>query len=216
MNRRTLSLALAAAATLVLSACGTDEAPSSAKDTIEGAEKGEGAQKESPSAEPSKAAGRPDIKLPDDVDNVFEGWKTGDKTKDAILADLEQNVDAMSDAILRGETESPKVAFYRQEEALVSSVKWIQAWLDEDLSYTGTVRYYQPNVVLSGDRGAGVGYCADESKAFNKSRKTGKVDKKSNADDSPYIRYVMQMRKSDDGVWQAVGGNSKRGDAKCG
>ncbi|MGW4377559.1 hypothetical protein ACWEJ7_28335 [Streptomyces albidoflavus] len=211
-----MSLALAVAATLVLSACGADEAPSSAKDTIDGAEKGESAQKASPSAEPSKAAGRPEIKLPDDVDNVFEGWKTGDKTKDAILADLEQNVDAMSDAILRGETESPKVAFYRQEEALVSSVKWVQAWLDEDLSYTGTVRYYQPDVVLSGDSSAGVGYCADESKAFNKNRKTGKVDKGSNADDSPYIRYVMQMRKSDDGVWQAVGGNSKRGDAKCG
>ncbi|MEU3360665.1 MULTISPECIES: hypothetical protein [Streptomyces] len=214
MNRRTMSLALAAAATLVLSACGADEPPSTAKDPIAGAEKGEGAQKESPSAEPSKAAGRPEIKLPDDVENVFEGWETGDKTKDAALTDLARNVDAMSDAVLRGDTESPKVAYYRQGDALVSSVKWVQAWLDEDLSYTGTIRHYQPNVVLSGDRGAGVGYCADESKAFNKSRKTGKVDR--TPEEKPLVRYVVQMRKSDEGVWQVLDVQSKRGDAKCG
>ncbi|MFD4985908.1 hypothetical protein [Streptomyces sp. NPDC058374] len=213
MNRRTLSLALAAAATLVLSACGSDEAPSASKDTIEGAETGDSTKKESPTAEPSKAAGRPEITLPDDVDNVFEGWKTGDKTKDAILADLEQNVDAMSDAIVRGDTDSPKVAFYRQGDALVSAGKWVQAWLDEDVSYTGTIRYYQPSVVLSGDKSAGVSYCADESKAFNKNRTTGKVDKTS--EDSPLVSYAMQMRKNDDGVWQALEGFSKRGDAKC-
>ncbi|MEU0122083.1 hypothetical protein ABZ114_10370 [Streptomyces albidoflavus] len=80
MNRRTMSLALAADATLVLSACGTDEVPSSAKETVEGAGEGEGAQKGSPSAEPSKAAGRRSSR-PDDVDNVFEGWETGTRPR---------------------------------------------------------------------------------------------------------------------------------------
>ncbi|MFC9018260.1 hypothetical protein ACFTZG_19240, partial [Streptomyces albidoflavus] len=146
MNRRTLSLALAAAATLVLSACGTDEAPSSAKDTIEGTEKGDGAQKESPSAEPSKAAGRPEITLPDDVENVFEGWETGDKTKDAILADVSHRIDATDYAITKADPEAEAVKFYYRGEALAEAQDWILGYKKDGLTITGTVRFHSPGI----------------------------------------------------------------------
>lgn len=61
---------------------------------------------------------------------------------------------------------------------------------------------------------AAVTYCADESKAYNKDRKTGKVDK-SPSDESPYVTYSTQLKKSAKGVWQTTEVLSKRGDSTC-
>ncbi|MEU0122085.1 hypothetical protein ABZ114_10380 [Streptomyces albidoflavus] len=214
MNRRTMSLALAAAATLVLSACGTDDAPSSAKDTIEGAEKGENAQKESPSAEPSKAAGRPEITLPDDVENVFEGWETGDKTKDAILADVSHRIDATDYAITKADPEAEAVKFYYRGQALAEAQDWILGYKKDGLSITGTVRFHSPGIEVFSASAAGVTYCSDESKGFAKDRDTGKVDKNDPSDNS-HILYSARVEKSATGVWQTTELLSERGNAKC-
>ena len=72
-------------------------------------------------------ADRPNVKLPNDMKNVFEGWKTGDATKDAALADAERALGSVDDAIARGDTKSKALAFYYQDDALISEVKWIQA-----------------------------------------------------------------------------------------
>ncbi|MFE7671662.1 hypothetical protein ACFU5N_05525 [Streptomyces albidoflavus] len=214
MNLRTLSLALAAAATLVLSACGADEAPSSAKDTIEGTEKGESVQKESPSAEPSKAAGRPEIKLPDDVDNVFEGWKTGDKTKDAILADVSHGINATDYAITQADPELEAVKLYHQGQALVEAQDWILGYKKDGLSITGTVRFHSPGIEVFSKNAAGVTYCSDESKGYVKDRETGKADK-SDSSDSSHILYSARVEKTATGVWQTTELSSERGNAKC-
>ncbi|MFD3948431.1 hypothetical protein ACFWRC_00310 [Streptomyces albidoflavus] len=214
MNRRTLSLALAAAATLVLSACGTDEAPSSAKDTIEGTEKGGGAQKESPSAEPSKAAGRPEITLPDDVENVFEGWETGDKTKDAILADVSHRIDATDYAITKADPEAEAVKFYYRGEALAEAQDWILGYKKDGLTITGTVRFHSPGIEVFSKSTAGITYCSDESKGFVKDRETGKADK-NDASDSSHILYSARVEKTATGVWQTTELLSERGNAKC-
>ncbi|WP_409470343.1 hypothetical protein [Streptomyces sp. HC307] len=215
MKRRTLPTAvvLATSAALLLTACGGGDDQSDTNDKIAGADTG-ATESSSPSATASGPADRPDITFPDDVENKFENWKTGDPTEDAVLSDVAQTVNAVDDAILRGDTNSAAVAYYRQGDALVSAQKWIQAWLDEDLSFTGVTRYFKPNIKVADQDTAAVVYCADESKAYNKDRKTGKVDK-SPSDESPYVTYSTQLKKNSKGVWQTTNVVSKRGEETC-
>ncbi|MFF7483975.1 hypothetical protein ACFZBC_00580 [Streptomyces luteogriseus] len=148
------------------------------------------------------------------MENKFEGWKTGDPAENAVLSDVTQTVNAVDDAILRGDTNSATLAYYRQGKALVSAQKWVRAWLDEDLTWTGSTRYFNPKVKVADSDTAGVVYCADESKAYNKNRKTGTVDK-SPSDESPYVTYSTQLKKNSKGVWQTTEVLSKRGDKTC-
>ncbi|OXS31871.1 hypothetical protein [Streptomyces sp. XY006] len=218
MKRRPLSVAAALMATaslLLLTACGSGDDNSKSKDETTGRPHAGGATTSvSPSAGASGPTNRPDIALPKGVENRFEGWKTGDRTEDAVLSDVAQTVNAVDDAIVRGDTNSSILAYYRQGKALVSAQKWVQAWLDEDLTWTGVTRYFDPNVKVADSDTAAVVYCADESKAYNKNRKTGKVDK-TPSDESPYVTYSTQLKKNSDGVWQTTEVLSKRGGRTC-
>ncbi|MGW3494262.1 hypothetical protein [Streptomyces sp. NPDC001020] len=216
MKRHTMpvAVALAATTTLLLSACGSSDGSSKDADKISGVDAGGNKSSPPPSASASGPTDRPEIKFPDGVENRFENWKTGDPTKDAVLSDVTQTVNAVDDAILKGDTNSATVAYYRQGKALVSAQKWIQAWLDAGLSWTGTTRYFAPNIKFADKETAAVVYCADESKAYNKDRKTGKVDK-SPSGESPFVTYSTQLKKNSNGVWQTTDVMSKRGDKTC-
>ncbi|MGA5893813.1 hypothetical protein [Streptomyces venetus] len=216
MKRRPLPAVavLATTAALLLTACGSGNDGSKSDDTTAGAGAGDSATSASPSSSASGPAGRPEITFPEGVENRFEGWKTGDPTKDAVLSDVKQTVNAVDDAILRGDTNSATLAYYRQGKALVSAQKWVQAWLDEDLTWTGATRYFNPDVKVAESDTAAVVYCADESEAHNKNRKTGAVDK-SPSDESPYVTYSTQLKKNSNGVWQTTEVLSKRGDKTC-
>ncbi|MEU6195060.1 hypothetical protein [Streptomyces sp. NPDC047061] len=168
-------------------------------------------------ASPSASVGtdRPQVTLPSDVTDEYVGWKTGDAAKDAVLADVAARIDSTNDAILRGDTGAPGLSFYYRDKALSGAVAWIQAYLDADLSFAGTTRYYAPKVTLaSGKTTATVLYCSDESKGFNKNRKTGKVDR-TPSDQSPYVLYNTRVEKNDSGVWQTTALTSHRGDKAC-
>ncbi|MER7184943.1 hypothetical protein ABT404_36675 [Streptomyces hyaluromycini] len=216
MTRRSRLLTTATAgvaAALLLAGCGGgDGDKSDSNGKIAGADTGASA---SPSASASAAeSGRPKITLPSDVTDKYEDWKTGDPTKDAVLADTAGRIDAINDAILRGDTGAPGLSFYYKDKGLSQAIAWVQAYLDSNLSFTGTTRYYAPKVTLSGDAAASVVYCSDESKGFNKNRKTGKVDK-SPSDQSPYVLYNTRLEKNKKGVWQTSNLISKRGDKSC-
>ncbi|MFE3162865.1 hypothetical protein [Streptomyces sp. NPDC059224] len=218
MTRRSRLLTTAAAgvaAALLLAGCGGgDDDNAKSKDKIAGADTGASASA-SPSASSSAAeSGRPKITLPSDVTDNYADWKTGDATKDAVLADTAARIDATNDAILRGDTGAPGLSFYYRDKALSDAVAWVQAYLDANMSFTGTTRYYAPKVTMSGKATASVVYCSDESKGFNKNRKTGKVDK-SSSDQSPYVLYNTRLEKNDKGVWQTSNLISKRGDKTC-
>ncbi|MEW2162909.1 hypothetical protein AB0912_07900 [Streptomyces sp. NPDC007084] len=144
----------------------------------------------------------------------FVGWKTGDATKDAVLLDAGQAQTAMNEAILKGTTDTPDMAFYYNGNALTPSVQWARKWLDAGLTYTGATRYCDPKVEIFGESSAGVSYCADESKAYNQVRKTGKVDR-TPAGNEAYVRYDTPLEKSRTGVWQTSGGTSERGSRTC-
>ena len=216
MKRRALPVAaaLAVTAALLLTACGSGDGSSKSNDKIAGVDAGDTATSASPSAGVSGPADRPKITFPEGVENKFEGWKTGDPAENAVLSDVTQTVNAVDDAILRGDTNSATLAYYRQGKALVSAQKWVRAWLDEDLTWTGSTRYFNPRVKVADSDTAAVVYCADESKAYNKNRKTGTVNK-SPSDESPYVTYSTQLKKNSKGVWQTTEVLSKRGDTTC-
>ncbi|MFJ5897351.1 hypothetical protein ACIQFZ_18125 [Streptomyces sp. NPDC093064] len=216
MKRRSLPVAaaLAATAALLTTACGGGGGNSKANDTIRGADTRDTQTSPSPGADASDDPHRPDITLPSDVKDDFESWHTGDPTKDAILADAGRAQTATNYAIVKGNPDEPALAFYRQGNALVSGARWVKSFVEAGITYTGTVRYYNPNVVIYSKTSAGVTFCTDESKAFNKDRKTHKVDK-TPADNDSYVYYNTHLKRNKDDVWQTTELVSDRGSAKC-
>ncbi len=215
---RIAALTLTVAAALTLSACGGDSdsedtGKGRGNDKIAGADTGTEASK-TPGASASPVADRPTVELPSDVIDKYEDWKTGDDVKDAVLTDTAGRVDATNDAIVRGDSSAPGLPFYYRDKALTGAVEWVQEYRDANLSFTGTTRYFDPKVTLLGGTSAAVVYCADESKGFNKNRKTGKVDR-TPSDESPYVLYDTHLEKSEKGVWQTTVLTSKRGDKTC-
>ncbi|MXM62459.1 hypothetical protein GR925_03085 [Streptomyces sp. HUCO-GS316] len=214
MKRRPLptAAALIATAALLLTACGSED--KKPDDEIAGAGSDGSTASATASPSTSKDSNRPDLSLPGDVQEVFEGWKTGDEAKDAVIADAGRSMTAVNRAITGGDVNSPALAYYYKGKALAGSAKWVQTFVDHDATITGTTRYYSPTVSLSGKSKAAVTLCADESKAFNRFRKTKKVDRSAPSDDS-YVYYVSRLEQNSKGVWVTSEVVSKRGSQKC-
>ncbi|MFE1286647.1 hypothetical protein [Streptomyces sp. NPDC058751] len=208
-----VATAFAATTALLLTACGGGDDSPKANDKIPGADTTTTAPASPTTSAPADTE-RPDITLPGDVKDEFEGWKTGDATKDTILADAGRAQTATNYAIIKGTPDTPGLAFYYKSKALTSSAKWVQKWLDAGITYTGTTRYYSPKVEIFDSKSAGVSYCADETKAYNKDRKTGKVDRTSAGNDA-YVLYNTRLEKTARGVWQTSDGTSVRGSKTC-
>ncbi|MFE2436135.1 hypothetical protein [Streptomyces sp. NPDC059409] len=215
MKRRSLPVAaaLAASAALLLTACGGGDDKSSDNDKIAGADVSAPASSDSPDASVDTVK-RPTMKLPDDVTETFEGWKTGDDTEDAVLADAGHAQTAVTYAITQGDPESAALSFYQTGTALAGSQDWVKGIVDTGLTYSGAVRYYDPDISVFDKKTAGVSYCADESKAYNKNRKTQKVDKVP-ATDQSYVLYSTRLEKNPKGIWQTTKLESERGNKKC-
>ncbi|MEV5098628.1 hypothetical protein ACFC5H_12585 [Streptomyces rochei] len=206
--------ALTAAVTLLLSGCGGSDSEDSGKDEIAGADTGASA-----SASPSPSASedgidRPEIKLPSDVKNVFEGGSTGDPVKDAVLADNERMINSIDEAITVDAEEHPALKFYSKDNALIAAASYVQSFYEAGTTWTGSTRYYDREVTLSGENAATVTYCGDETKSYSKDRKTKEV-KKTPGDADDYVSYSARVQKNTDGVWQTTNVVSERGAEKC-
>ncbi|KFG74363.1 hypothetical protein [Streptomyces mutabilis] len=208
--------ALTAAVTLLLSGCGGSDSEDSGKDKIAGADTGASA---SASASPSPSASadgvdRPEIKLPSDVKNVFEGGSTGDPVKDAVLADNERMINSIDEAITVDAEEHPALKFYSKDNALIAAASYVQSFYEAGTTWTGSTRYYDREVTLSGENAATVTYCGDETKSYSKDRETKEV-KKTPGDADDYVSYSARVQKNADGVWQTTNVVSERGSEKC-
>ncbi|RSN39767.1 hypothetical protein DMH12_36370 [Streptomyces sp. WAC 04229] len=210
---RLAALTLTAAAALTLSACGGDDSSSDGKDKIAGADTGDKASA-SPTPSESTAEGVPEITFPSDAKNVFEGEKTGDAQKDAVLAANTLSVNAVDEAIFEGSTDTKALGFYNADKALSSSITYVQGYIDSNDTWIGVTRYFDRKVTLKGDDKAYVRYCSDESKSYIKNKKSGKVDKSAASADS-YVLYNTALTKNAAGVWQTTDIASKRGDKAC-
>lgn len=206
MNRRPTLLAataLTAAAVLSLAACGGGDGDSKESDKIAGAESGEKRESPSPTAS-DDGIDRPEMKLPKDVEQVFEGGKTGDATKDAILADSERRITSLDEAITVDAEKHPALKFYSSGDALLSAADYVQDFYKRGKTFVGTTRYYDREVTLLKDGAAAVTYCEDTSKTYPKDRKTGKVDRSIPESEQDYGFYNTRLEKNEDGIWQTT------------
>ncbi|WP_432093762.1 hypothetical protein [Streptomyces sp. bgisy100] len=204
--------ALTSAALLTLTACGGGS-NSKKDDSIEGA--GKSTTSADPSASPSDdGIKRPKITLPKDVHNVFEGGKTGDPKKDAVLADNERAINSIDEVITKGGSKQPGLAFYSKGRALIDAYAYIGGFAESGSTFTGTTRYYNRSVTLLKDGSATVIYCSDESKAYSKNIKTHKVTKTSPSP-KDYALYNERMEKNKAGVWQSTNVSSDEGAKQC-
>ncbi|GAA4302201.1 lipoprotein [Streptomyces venetus] len=207
--------ALTAAVALLLTGCGgSDDASNSGDgDKIAGADSGSGSSKPSASASADNID-RPEIKLPSDVENVFEGGSTGDPVKDAVLADNERMINSIDEAITVDGGKHPALKFYSKDDALLAAATYVQSFADAGTTWTGQTRYYDREVTLDGKTSATVTYCGDETKSFSKDRKTKEV-KRTPGDADDYVSYNARMEKNAKGVWQAAKVTSQRGAEQC-
>ncbi|CAL9568264.1 hypothetical protein [Streptomyces sp. enrichment culture] len=219
MNRRrpTLlaALTLTATAALTLSACGSDDdSPGKGDDQIAGADTGSTSPSaSSASSEPSKAD-RPKIELPADLSYEFEWPKSGDKDKDAILADTEQSIKAVDLAIVNQDALDKAYLYYYEGEAAAGTQKFIQNYVDQKAGITGSYRFYAPEVAVDEDGTASFTYCEDQGKAYVKYLKTNKV-RKTEVTAKSYVIYHTSLKKNDEGVWEIQEIASESGSAKC-
>ncbi|MGW2823265.1 hypothetical protein ACWC24_20090 [Streptomyces sp. NPDC001443] len=213
MNRRSLpaAVALAATTTMLLTACGNGNDSPKGNDKIEGAQQ---SATNSASPAPASAIGHPDLTLPSDITEAFVGWRTGDTVKDAILTDAGRAQTAVTHAVVKGDPEDPGLKLYQADSALAGSQDWVKSIVDSGSTFTGTVRYYAPKIMIFDEKSAAVTYCSDESKAFNKDRKTKRVDETPASNDS-YVVYSTRLKKSAQGVWQTTKLESERGNKSC-
>lgn len=218
-TRRTTAAAtaLTAAVALLLSGCGgSDAADAKDGDRIAGADAGT----ETGSATPSASAAddgieRPQIRLPSDVRNVFEGARTGDARKDAVLADNERRINSIDEAITVDAKKYPALQFYSKGDALMSAASYIKSFRDEARSFTGTTRYYDREVTFLKDGAASVTYCMDATQTYPKDRGTGKVDRSVKASPSDYVFYSTRLEKNSEGVWQTATVSSTEAAEQC-
>jgi hypothetical protein len=205
--------ALTAVAALSLSACGSGDNSSKGNDKIAGADTGS-EKSASPSASAASTAERPHITLPSDLSYTFEWPKTGDAAKDAVLADSEQSIKAVDLAIANQNPVDKAYLFYYEGEAAAQTQQFIKAYVKAKARTTGSYRYYDAVVDVSGSRNASLVYCEDQSKAYDLYLKTNKVDK-TPATKNSYVLYSTQMQKNEKGVWVIEKLLSQRGSSKC-
>ncbi|MFF4401412.1 hypothetical protein [Streptomyces sp. NPDC001480] len=216
MKRRPLpvAIAFAATATLLLAACGDGGEKAESKDKIAGADTGKATKSAAPSASAGDTVKRPDVSLPSDVKNVYEGWHSNDTSDAAALEDTKRRIDATDAAITGDNVNSKAIPFYYTGDALLGAADWIKGYTDDDYTITGATRYYNPQLTKLDKGSVALTYCADESKAYDKDRRTGKVDKTAVTNKS-YVFYNTRMDQNSQGVWQTSKLASERGSEKC-
>ncbi|MEV5016891.1 hypothetical protein ACIGW1_26140 [Streptomyces sp. NPDC053780] len=208
------ALTLTAAAALTLSACGGDDSSSDKKDKIAGADTGGSTPSASPTASEPSTADRPKIELPSDLSYKFEWPKTGDKDKDAVLADSEQSIKAVDLAIVNQDALDKAYLTYYEGEAAASTQEFIQAYVKENARVTGAYRYYDAVVNVRAKDTASLVYCEDQSRAYDMYLKPKKVNKTPVTKNS-YVLYNTQLTRNDKGIWVVEKMLSQRGSDKC-
>ncbi|MEU8954629.1 hypothetical protein AB0C93_10010 [Streptomyces sp. NPDC048518] len=214
MNRplRLATAALTAAAALLLTSCGSDDDTSKDDDKIAGADQGD-EKSSSPSKPAESAADRPKIELPSDITFTFQWAKTGDKSKDAVLADREQAIKTIDMAIAEQKPTHKAVRFYYEGDAAANVQKYVQEYVKAKARTTGAYRYYAATVTVDGGNAA-LTYCEDQSKVYDKYLEKNTVDK-GPATKNSYVLYAAELTKNDAGVWVTTKVNATRGSDKC-
>ncbi|MFW6691331.1 hypothetical protein [Streptomyces sp. MAR4 CNX-425] len=206
------AMAAAAALSLLLTACGDDDGDASSDDKIQGADKA----KDSPSPSPSEpeTPGRPEIKLPDDLELIFDWPSTGDDTKDAVLQDAELRIRAVDLALVEQDPVHEAYRFFSGGEVAADTETYIQAYVDEKARTTGRTRFYDAQITMDEPGVADLIYCEDQTKSFDMYLEPEKVNRTEPSNDD-YIVHQARLRENDAGVWVTEQNIASKGAEQC-
>ncbi|WP_146057120.1 MULTISPECIES: hypothetical protein [unclassified Streptomyces] len=212
MRRRISASVVAAvlATGLLATACGggddsADDAPpgvdadSSASPDPEDEESDEGEAGSAEDDPSDDGVERPEITLPDDVNNVFEEVDTDDPVELAVLADQERGINAVDEAVTSGDTKVPSLPFYLADSALLQSIDYIVDMHENNQSFGGKTRYYNRTIEMQSDTAAVTTYCVDPSEAYLVHLDSGEQDPESGT-----YYYMLRQQLADNNVWQTV------------
>lgn len=213
MRRRAAAACLIVAAALSVTGCSGDSSDTG-NDKIAGADSGE-SDSASPSASASAEAGAPTFDLPADIEVTVERQSTGDATKDAILRDTAYAAQARIEAFAKGDGQTVNMNRYFAAYARTYWVENAATFKRDGLTVTGDYRYFDFEVTdVANGKTAAVHYCEDQSKAYNKEIKTGKVQR-TQPSDKDFVLYTLQAVQDSAGDWQVTQQSWKKGDAAC-
>ncbi|WP_435172526.1 hypothetical protein [Actinacidiphila sp. bgisy145] len=216
MTRSSLPVAAVTAAALLLAACGggsTSSDKANSSDSPTGS-----ASATATTASPTQAAGptAPKFDLPSDIKVNFDGFDSSDPTNKAVLLDATYAATSVVEMEALGKlAETPNLKrFFTGDHGA--------ALADQMISYartgkvaTGTIRYYGPKVTVNKAAGSvNVFFCEDQSKAYDKDAKTGKVTVTEPSLRS-YNSWTYVMSKASSGEWQVVDYSWVHGVKKC-
>ncbi|MFD9813783.1 hypothetical protein [Streptomyces sp. NPDC059080] len=150
------------------------------------------------------------MKTDKDFKEEFENWSSEDQKTNAVLLDGKLQALATNSAIFKSDPDAPEVAFYNDGPALRSAHKWVNRFKKENHTLTGVLRYYDPRVKFLAEDYASLSYCTDDSKAFSKETKSGKVLTEGPSMESQVL-YITGMKKGANGVWKTNSLTGERG-----
>ncbi|WP_405913064.1 hypothetical protein OG760_21030 [Streptomyces sp. NBC_00963] len=145
---------------------------------------------------------------------TFEGAATGDPTKDAVLSDGAERMRAINGAVGGTDPKYAALNFYNTGKALAEASSWVEKFKQAGLSITGSITYFNRQATIESSKSASLTFCADESKAYSKKIKTGKIITTAPSKND-YILYRTGLVKNSDGAWQTSQIVSTAGAASC-
>ncbi|MGW7277540.1 hypothetical protein ACWGIV_04375 [Streptomyces sp. NPDC054844] len=200
----TTAATFTATAALLLTACGGGGDDTSSDD-IKGA--GTGSPSASASALNAPDANRPDVRLPEDLELVFDFEKPSDVDAAAALDDAANYIRALNHGITEQNAKDPAYRFYSAAGATRYAESQIKEYVDGGWTLTGEDRYYQAETSPVGEAEKAktilVTFCEDQSKAYGKEVKTGKVHRTEESLASYQKFSILMASQQDSPVWRA-------------
>ncbi|CAL9521343.1 hypothetical protein SUDANB171_03826 [Streptomyces sp. enrichment culture] len=211
---RTALIAASAATALLLTACGGSD-NGDASDDIPGVDETTeepGGPEDEP--EDEDRAGRPDIDLGSDFENIHELGGLNDPELNEVALDVQGFQDAVAEAIVSHENDRPALRYYIAGPALGATMTMLDGIYEQGLSSGGTTRYFNYSVTLLGDGAATFSFCRDFSEVYTIDATTEEIVEEADSDAKPTL-YVGRVEQNEDGVWQTVEYDPKHEANEC-
>ncbi|MFI6371605.1 hypothetical protein [Streptomyces sp. NPDC050546] len=207
MARRALTTTAAVFATtaaLLLTACGGG---GDSSDDIEGADQGASSPSASASRSTPTDVDRPDVRLPDDLDLVFDFEKPSDQDSAAALEDAANYIRALNHGITKQDPADPAFQFYSSGQAAQYANSQIKEYVDGGWTLTGKDRYYQAEINPVDEsekvKTVNVTFCEDQSKVYGKEVKSEKIHRTKESLDSYQKFTILMASVQGKPVWRA-------------
>jgi hypothetical protein len=209
---RIRQIVIAFAVGSALTSCSNSAEPDESNGSIDGVQSEEnGGEESSPAPEDTATEDgidRPEINLPESMENIFEDTETGETDKDEIIGDVVHGINAVDMAVSLSDPQNEAVEFYHSLDGLDNVQNYIRAAAESGeagRTWQGTVDYYNFSVDNEDDRSRQpiVSYCSDRSEAETVELATGEVlTGEEYAGGQVQIQVVVEQ--NDLGVWQVI------------